>query len=365
MELQLETFRQLTDDSLMPWLTANEHPLKFETIVRLVDGGCESGMDYFSALTEAFAQSAVKLPSSLITEWRMFKHTVAVDNYHSLQSIFKQATCSDKKYEFYYNLIARSTLAGLNVQAECFESTPSVNLRKTMITNNLKRCIGMIQRCIAGKSATAEMAPIGKVLLTGLRLFYTETLLHYKGFYESNLNSFGSGELMDFESFYPVSDRGNLPLMRNATELTERFISYYSVASDTVKTSEKDKNGLEVIKAKSAEIFEKFNNAENLLLGFDDKYHNTEGFSSVRENSYETNKSGIEAVSEETKTDTKSLEKTSNIIRAKEVTDILGIGRTTLYNYSKNGKIPCFTIGKAYKYELDKILKLKETGFNK
>ena len=365
MELELESFRQMTDDSLMPWLTANQHPLKFETIIRLIDKSCASGKNYFSALIEAFAQTSVKLPPSLIAEWKMFSQIKFENKYNALKFIFKQATSRDKKYEFYYNLIAQITRYSLGSQEQIFESTASLNLRKRMINFNLKRCIGLMQRCGAIQNATAETAAITKVLLTGLRIFYIETLLHYKGFYESNLNCFGLSELMAFESYYPVSDRVNNQLMRNATELTDRFISHYSGASDTVKTSEKDKNALEVIKAKSDEMLEKFNNTDNLLMGFDYKYHNTESFSSVQENSSEASKSDIEAVSEETKADTKSLVKTSKTIRAKEVMEILGIGRTSLYNYSKNGKIPCFTIGKAYKYELDKILKLKETGFKK
>lgn len=362
---ELETFRQLTDDSLMPWLQANEHPLKFETITRLVAKKCAMGHNYFSALIEAFAQTAVKLPASLIAEWEMFSRVKPVNTYNSVKFIFEHATSRDKKYAFYYNLIAKTIRSGLGLQAQLFEATASVNLRKRMITNNLKRCIGMMQRCGGSQSTSTETAAIAKVLLAGLRVFYIESILQYKGFYESHLKCFGINELTDFESDFPLPEKGNTPFMRNASELTERFVSYYCGVpnGDTHADSVKDK--LTGMHNKSDEFYEKFSRFGNLLTGFDEKYRSIESLSFVQEDSSDTGQSLRESVSEEIVADTKGLDQVSDIIRAKEVMEMLGIGRTTLYNYSKSGKIPSFKIGKTYKYEKNKILKLKETGFNK
>lgn len=362
---ELETFRQLTDDSLMPWLRANEHPLKFEIIVRLVDKGCAMGKNYFSALIEAFAQTAVKLPPFLIAEWEMFSRVKPVNTYNSVKFIFEHATSRDKKYAFYYNLIAKTIRSGLELQEQLFESTASVNLRKRMITNNLKRCIGMMQRCGGSQSTNTETAAIAKVLLTGLRVFYIESLLQYKGFYESHLNYFGINELTDFESDFPLPDKGNSPFMRNANELTERFVSYYCGVPNADTNADSVRDKLTGMHKKSDEFFEKFSRAGNLLTGLDEKYNSTESLSFVQEDNSDAKKSVSEAVSEEIEADKKGPDQASDIIRAKEVMEILGIGRTTLYNYSKSGKIPCFKIGNTYKYEKNRILKLKETRFNK
>ena len=45
----------------------------------------------------------------------------------------------------------------------------------------------------------------------------------------------------------------------------------------------------------------------------------------------------------------------SELISAKEVAEILKISVNSVYRLSREGKIPCFKIGRRYRYSLDVI----------
>ncbi|PKP45906.1 MAG: hypothetical protein CVT94_16470 [Bacteroidetes bacterium HGW-Bacteroidetes-11] len=356
----LTTFRHITTDSLMPWLPENIPSLKFETIVRLMEGELRSGTNYFKAISLAFADTKVPLPQSLSQEWKTFSLTKPVNNYMILNNLFQKLTSRNKKFQFYYNLIASTTLASLGAQAQWFESSSSANLKKKIITDHLKLVIGLIQRCEANSAQAGETLDIVEMLLIGLKVFYIETALNYQGFYDPYLNYFGRHELFEFETRDSSSETRASGTQKDIDGLIERYIKHYNETEGSEVNIKEGKPSSAGIKKKSSYLFERIHQTEDLLNSIEGSKQSNMDFSvgDINPPDAEKNGQGVSSVPED-----KSEGYPSKILSGKEVMAILGIGRTTLYNYSKSGKIPCFTIGGRYKYKTKEILELRATEF--
>jgi predicted DNA-binding transcriptional regulator AlpA len=346
-ELNLTTFRHILQHSLMPWLAENQDMQKFNVLTRRISNAPGEKGNYFSLLQSAFKQTGIEIPVGLASEWAYLSTLPTAANREALRAIFGIPLSRNKQYEFYLRMITETTCAYWATMESYASWNLSADLLKSAVSNILKSCRDLMEQTALLLTQKEEYRDILTVLLTALKIVFLETGILHRGYYEKHLIYLNDEEICSFGS--DAMDESQQS--RDKNNIAGRFASYHhNRMTDRMSGGEGKKNKDKHFLASEPALPQ--------LMGTGEAEENWRKFVELSAGNADI---AVESLEEPTEREVQPVTAIATatgedpFISREEVMRLLGIGKTKLWNMSRNGEIPCFEITGRYKYRRSEI----------
>ncbi|MBE0650614.1 MAG: helix-turn-helix domain-containing protein [Bacteroidales bacterium] len=315
-DVHLQTFHHMLYDSLMPWLPENSAPLRYRVILPELS---EESRHFFKTLLNIFSKRKILLAPLLKREWETFSGTPLYERPLNIYKSLVLMKVSHSQILFYQMLLYQSFLYSQSLFMDLMEKASEPI--KRFLTNQWMKTLQDLRH------RTHQLFEGKQPTITAIILFFSEMILKVMESEISHLyQSYCQPDSLVNSLNKLSSDHLSLAPNRDAAmaldQWYEEFYFPHYIRHDTpaseASSSESNISDEKPFEMKQKESGDKQNIRSKPLF---------------RE------------------PDTREPE----IIGTREVQQLLGIGKTKLLQMCHQGAIPCFRVGKLFKFRRTEI----------